>query len=181
MYGEKEKYMPCSDSSSTYKAFPPAVYVFSEPETRDPELVTLVRAGIYYVIQIEKLTPLGMRDFLIDTLRDLETPILDRFGNPTDLDMRWLDCPDFLAEYDNDNFEEEKTRTYEDTLRSYFRHTFFEPMRRNARPVVHEDRRRSFIVVATIIAAAYPGISLHWPRHPVAANDNGGLGRRFRR
>lgn len=157
------------------------VYIFSEPETRDPELVALVKSGIYYVTWIEKLTPLGMRDFLVDTLRDLETPILDHFGNPIDLDMRWLDCHDLLKEYDNDNLEEEATRKHDDTLRTYFRQTFFEPMRRNSRPVVYEERRRPFIVVATIIAAAYPGISMHWPRHPLAANDNGEVAIKLRR
>lgn len=151
--------------------------MLNEAETRNPCLVRVVRNSFFLLTCAYCISPLGWRDFLSNQYRDLQTPILDSAGNPVEVDLDWLD----FNEADNENFcpftacestIEKAVRTHDDNLRSYFSETCCEPVRRNVRPVIHKRKRQRFIAMASIIGAAFPGISMHWPRHPVAMNDN---------
>lgn len=159
---------------------PNSVRMLSQAETLNRTLVGVIRNGLFYITCAYGLTPLRWREFLLDRYRDLQTPILDNYGVPIDLDLDWLDCPEPVTANDNGNSVamndkalEHAVRTYDDNLRCYFRETCCEPVRRNSKPVVHEVNRHRFIAISSIVAASFPCISQHWPRHPIAGNDNG--------
>lgn len=170
---------PANKSSSKFRKV--RAYALSDTETRSTCLVRVVRNSLFYISSAKCLTPLSWRNFLLDSYRDLESPIFDRLGNPVEIKLAWLECPEptdhnVLC----DLAIERAVRTYDDNLRSYFRETCCEPVRRNTKPVVHDVNRHRFIAIASIIGAAFPGISMHWPRHPIAGNDNDPMAMRRR-
>ncbi|MEO0384601.1 MAG: hypothetical protein AAF234_13730 [Pseudomonadota bacterium] len=161
------------------KSLPQEVYGLSDAETHNPSLVRVIRNTFFLITCTYELTPLSWRDFLVDCHRDLPLTVLDRVGAQTGIDLEWVDHPDISAGNDNcpdlETSEvnvEKAVRTYDDNLRRYFDDTCCQPVLRGTKPVVHEVNRHRFIAIATIIAAAFPGMSMHWPRHPVASNDN---------
>lgn len=170
------------------RSLPKEVYGLSEAETRNPRLVRVIRNTFFLITCAYELTPLSWRDFLVDCHRDLSLTILDRVGAQTDIDLEWVDHPD-IADRNNNCPDlgtsevdiEKAVRTYDDNLRCYFDDTCCQPVLRGTKPVVHEVNRQRFIEIATIIAAAFPGMSMHWPRHLVASNDNFDQSRHKRR
>lgn len=147
------------------------VHVFSKAETQDTRLVRVVRNSFFWLTVRYELTPTSWRDFVHDRNRDQTSTIFDRFGNETHINLDALEVDDAVD-------DERAVSTFDENLRSYLDDTCCQPVPLHVRPVVHEVNRPKFIAIASVVAAAFPMISILWPRHPIASNDNDPRGTR---
>ncbi|MEM6712829.1 MAG: hypothetical protein AAF590_11190 [Pseudomonadota bacterium] len=162
------------------------VYVLSQAETQDTNLVVIIRMELVFLSRVYNLRGLDWREFLLWCYQNLKVPILNRDGTRARMSLSWLDSVEERASNENLPPEgaeiqavESRVSTFEENLRSYLNDTCRKVFDADGTAVVHQVNRHKFIDIATIVAASHPEISAYWPRHPLkgnkppeAANDN---------